>query len=162
MKKLLVVTCVVLAVAFLSSFAYTLYFTATHSCKTNSSVQQNCDHEAEMKSLMREIEVRQDRIKDLQELIDFYYDALLEFSHHFEIQHIWIEELLGELLQAQAEIRELEKQIAELQRQLVPANWNGVWGQYVDNGYGYEFEELITIENGIFSFAIWMMKPKSA
>ena len=134
MKKLLVVVCVILGVAILGSFAYTLHFTATHSCKTNNGgdVSQDCGHDAQIQQLMREIEIRQDRIKDLEQTVNFYYDVLAELLDMFDIQYEWIEELLGQtfyyqelLNQANAEILELTGQIAELKELLANCDCGG-------------------------------------
>ena len=162
MKKYLISLCLVFVFAFTSGFLIS-HFT-TQSSKANSGggdVSQDCGHDAQIQMLMREIEIRQDRIKDLEQRIDFCYEVLIELLNGFDIQYEWIEELLGQTFyyqelinQANAEILELERQIAELQRQLVPANWNGVWGQYWHDGDELVFEEIVTIENGVFIFAI--------
>ena len=162
MKKLLIIACVVLVVAFTGGFL-TSYFTTTHS-KANTDVQQDCGHDEQILGLMRQIETQQDRINYYTELVDLYSRVVEEFSKGFEIQYQWVEELLGQISyynnlinQANAEIRELERQIAELQRQLIPVDWNGTWGTYWYDAYNDEhyFEELVTIENGVFTFTLF-------
>ena len=162
MKKLLIIACVVLVVAFTGGFL-TSYFTTTHS-KANTDVQQDCGHDEQILALMHQIETQQDRINYFTELVDLYSRVVEEFSKGFEIQYQWVEELLGQISyynelinQANAEIRELERQIAELQRQLIPVDWNGTWGTYWYDAYNDEhyFEELVTIENGVFTFTLF-------
>jgi len=168
MKKYLIVVCVILVVAFTSGFL-TSYFTTTKSNannNNNNNNQEQCGHEAQIQILMYEIESKQDRIKELEQMVDFLYEGLIEMFNQFDIQFDWINDLLEQVLdyqdliyQANTEIHELEKQIAKLQTQLdfllnqSAANWNGVWGQYVYDDYNdeYVFDELVTIENGIFT-----------
>ena len=163
MKKYLVIVCVILGVAFLGTFTYTAYFTATHSNKANTNVNvlQDCGHDEQIQALMRQIETQQDRINFFTELVDLYSKVMVEFSNGIETMYQWVEEMMEQVSyyqelinEANAEIRELERQIAELQRQLVPVNWNGVWGIYGYDPYNDEhyFEELVTIENGVFTF----------
>ena len=110
-------------VAFTSGFLIS-HFTKQSSKANNGGgdVSQECGHESQIQQLMREIEIRQDRIKDLEQRIDFYYEVIIELLNGFEIQYEWIEELLGQTFyyqelinQANSEILELERQIAELQ-----------------------------------------------
>ena len=125
MKKYLVITCVILGMALLGGFAYTIYFTATHSNKTDTDIAQDCGHEEQIQSLMRQIETQQNRISYFNELVDLYQRVLDEFSKAFDTQYQWVEELLEQvsnytelLNQANAEIRELERQVAQLQAEL--------------------------------------------
>jgi hypothetical protein len=168
MKKYLIVLCLVFVFAFTSGFLIS-HFTA-QSSKANSGcdVSHDCGHDSQIQQLMREIEIRQDRIKDLEQRINFYHEAIVEMLRQFDIQFDWINELLGLINETATEIHELEKEIVKLQTQVdylsnqgqgqhgFPVQWNGIWGIYwerccCDDG-GYEFDKLVTIKHGNIAF----------
>jgi len=118
MRNFLIVLCLVFVLAFTSGFLISHFTTQSSKANNGGDVSQDCGHDAQIQALMREIEIRQDRIKDLEQRISFYHEAIVEMLRQFDIQFDWINELLGLINDATAEINDLEKQIADLQKQI--------------------------------------------
>jgi len=168
LKKYIIVVCLVLVVAFTGGFL-TSHFTSNSKCENNN--QQVCEHDGEINALLLQINILQNRLHDLTERSDFYYEVIMELLRVLDTQHEMVEEALGQMLYYRdllngitTEIHDLEKEIVRLQAQLdlllglvsfVPANWNGVWGQYWQgcccDGGEYVFEAIFEINNGVIT-----------
>ena len=158
MKKWIIGLCVVLCLSFVAGFL-TSHFTSNNSNANNNVCETQ--HNAQVQSLMQQIHNKQQRIYELWERADFYHRVLFSLLEMMDNQHILLEEAWGlmstyrELLnEVKIEIRELERQIAELQRQLETDNpatiWTGIWGHWQKcccHGGEYVFEKLFKIEN---------------
>ena len=171
MKKLIVILCIAIVASFLGGFL-TGHFTQANS--NNENVVSETEHNAQVQSLIRQIEDKQGRIYDLWERADFYNRVIFELLRMFDTQHEMIEDALGLMLhyrdllnKVNLEIQELQSEIIILQDLLnqyresqktgIPIQWNGVWGQYWQdcccNGGEYVFEKIVAVENGVFTFA---------
>ena len=170
MKKLLIVVCIALVVAFTGGFL-TSHFTSASSNNASSggNQQYDCGHDAQIQALMREIEIRQDKIKDLEKNIDFFYEAVIEMLRQFDIQFDWINELLGQINDANDEIRNLEKQINNyltiIEMLTTGANIDGL--ELLDGAieiqsdtWGWGYDAVFSLDEAI-SFVLWNMSFKA-